>query len=1048
MKGKSTIRQAKDNTIRILAILATIVLLLTTASLVNNVIHGHKHPGLIINPEFREPTALRSENKILEVSLTAEQSTAKLNTVAKPVEGMLLYSWSLLQGDSDGDRSGEHQYPGPTLIVNPGDRLILHVNNELQGLTIPDLADPALTPTNEEVPLTPRIVNSMPLNMHTHGLHVSPNLNSDNVMIEFMPGQANTYTYNIPADHPEGIYWYHPHRHQYTEQQVYRGLAGMLVIGHAEGNIPKVRKHEIPVRLMALQSNFVANRAGGQNQLTYPAWTQMINTWEIPRKGTIASGTYQPVAAPVNFPQSAAGTTFKTNWFTGQLTAENKRGAFQFMPQNLINFRSRGTKNSDPINTSLPDYLRDYQFTVNGQFQPQLKIAPGQTEIWVIGNYGSQAYMNIGIRNTASGKLLPLRVVATDGNVASSVLTGNNQDGTTYLLPSSSRVAIAVTMPQSGGLQLELPPVAGANAQHTQPLMTEGILYKNDGDGNGPKGVVGNVSIRPSDVNWFDGFKSTPTQVLARATAQGPATTAVDFAIGEPLVNTSEFLNLSKFKPDLTRTFTIGGGSSPLVNPKDPNGFMYMFDGTTWPTTPSIQARINSIEEWKIYNTNNDQHPIHIHVNDFEVSKLIDPVQQTISGPQPYRVDNYNVPAPSLGPNETVIEQGQMWLRSTFKDFLGTFVMHCHRLDHEDNGLMMTVNVIPEISTIAIAETKSGTKTASVVIRDQENGRVLGRVIPFPGSESLPSIAMADIDGDTVLDLIAGQGPGGSPEVVVYSGSGAKPFTTELARFNAFESSFKGGVSVTGGLISGDPTKNSIIVGSGPGRTTEIKVFSSQLPTQIGKAPDTLSTFSPADGSGGVVISSGLVTPSRISILAAPNEVDRIKIFQFPLFTKTHGFPEVETSSQGIGQPVLITDLDAFENYEGPISLATGWIASQEGGVASIITGQRSGDGMVRVFSWASNLNGQSPMYVESSHHQHAMTFASTLTFTPFKAPVSVATTSTTAGADLVVAGKEGDRYVAKVYSGVRSSKVPTQLTAQPRRTLLQSKRELSIAGA
>ena len=38
-----------------------------------------------------------------------------------------------------------------------------------------------------------------------------------------------------------------------------------------------------------------------------------------------------------------------------------------------------------------------------------------------------------------------------------------------------------------------------------------------------------------------------------------------------------------------------------------------------------------------------------------------------------------------------------------FDDFTGLFVMHCHRLNHEDNGLMALVNVIPAVSSYAVA---------------------------------------------------------------------------------------------------------------------------------------------------------------------------------------------------------------------------------------------------------------------------------------------------------------------------------------------------------
>ena len=1012
--------------------------------------------GLHLNPPFQEPVALRSKDKVLEVALTAVQSTANLNTVSKPVEGMLLYSWTLLQGTSDGPASGEHQYPGPTLMVNPGDRLIVHAGNGLKDLTIPDLVDPTLTPSNETVPLTPRISRSMPLNLHTHGLHVSPGLNSDNVMIEFEPGQLNTYVYDIPDDHPEGLLWYHPHRHQYTEQQVYRGLAGMLVVGRAEGRIPKVIEHDLPVRLMALQSNFVANRAAGMHLLTYPAWTQMISTWDQPADPDLQSGAYQPVAAPINFPDSPAGTRFKTNWFAGPLTSENKRGAFQFMPQNLIGFTGRDRGGNSPAETATPDHQRDYQYTVNGQFQPRLSMAPGQTEVWVIGNFGSQSYMNIAVRNTATHRLVPLRILATDGNASPAVLEGSDPDGTTYLLSSSSRVAIAVTMPSKGGLQLELPPVAGEDANHTQPLSTEGIVYTSRGDGSPPTAAQGTVAIQPRHVNWFDGFKSTPTQVLARVVPEGSPVASVAFQPGESLRAPSAYLNLSAGKADLTRSFTIAGGANPHINPRDPNGFMYMFNRTSWPTTPVIHPRLNSVEEWKIYNSNNDQHPLHVHVNDFEISRIVDPVTGRTSGPLGYAVDNFNVPAPTLqrtqevdNSGEKVRQQGEVWLRSTFKDFLGTFVMHCHRLDHEDNGLMMTVNVIPEVSTAASAEWDQARQSVRVVVRDQADGRVLGTVHPFAHAHALPSLAMADVDGDAVLDLIAGQGPGAAPEVVVYRGGGTDPFSAELMRFNAFEADFKGGVSLAAGTISGSPVRNNLIVGSGPGRPTAIRVFSSALPGQLGVAPDRVAEFAPFPGEQGVVVAAGLVSPGRISVVAASAASDQIKVFQFPLLRNLES-PMDRGAEPGVAlpEPDLITAFDAFPDADGPVSLATGWIAADEGGLASLVVGQRSGQGNVRVFSWASNLHGQSPMYVQSSHQQHAVHFKPTLTMAPFQGPVVVSTTSTTSGADLVIAGQEKQRFVARIYTPQRSSRVADGLVAKPRRTLARSQAELSVAGA
>lgn len=191
--------------------------------------------------------------------------------------------------------------------------------------------------------------------------------------------------------------------------------------------------------------------------------------------------------------------------------------------------------------------------------------------------------------------------------------------------------------------------------------------------------------------------------------------------------------------PAELRVFVIGGGSSPRVNPDDPNGFMYLFNKTTWPTTPVIHPRLNSVEEWRFINTNNDQHPIHVHVNDFQVMNTIDPVTGVNSGAQPHAYDNFNVPAPQLDSEDAATTPGEMTIRSLFQDFTGTFVMHCHRLDHEDNGLMMTINVIPEVSTYAIA-TQQGQAPAVVEVRDQANNAVVGRVTPFPNSRGLPNV--------------------------------------------------------------------------------------------------------------------------------------------------------------------------------------------------------------------------------------------------------------------------------------------------------------------
>ena len=229
--------------------------------------------------------------------------------MAKPVENMLVFGYTLIRGTaSDGQMAGDNLYPAPTLQVFPGETLIVHFENALSGLTIRDFFDPRYIAKGEEVPLYPEQLTSSPLNLHVHGLHVSPKGNSDNVMLHIPAGMSNTYTYRIPKNMPQGAYWYHSHLHGLTTPHVYYGLAGLLAIGRTDGNLPLVTKHDIPIRNMVLQYNAVFDRAGGLAQINNPNWPQWVSTKKPPEGDELAKGTYRPLLAPVNFAQSKKGT--------------------------------------------------------------------------------------------------------------------------------------------------------------------------------------------------------------------------------------------------------------------------------------------------------------------------------------------------------------------------------------------------------------------------------------------------------------------------------------------------------------------------------------------------------------------------------------------------------------------------------------------------------------------------------------------------------------------------------------------------------------------
>ncbi|MHA6781760.1 multicopper oxidase family protein [Pseudonocardia saturnea] len=92
--------------------------------------------------------------------------------------------------------------PGPTLRVRPGDELAVRLTNGLD----------------------------QPTNLHTHGLRVSPQGNSDNPFVTIDPGSTFDYLYRIPPDHPAGTFWYHAHHHGTVADQIFGGLLGALLV--------------------------------------------------------------------------------------------------------------------------------------------------------------------------------------------------------------------------------------------------------------------------------------------------------------------------------------------------------------------------------------------------------------------------------------------------------------------------------------------------------------------------------------------------------------------------------------------------------------------------------------------------------------------------------------------------------------------------------------------------------------------------------------------------------------------------------------------------
>jgi hypothetical protein len=115
------------------------------------------------------------------------------------------------------------------------------------------------------------------------------------------------------------------------------------------------------------------------------------------------------------------------------------------------------------------------------------------------------------------------------------------------------------------------------------------------------------------------------------------------------------------------------------------------------------------------------------------------------------------------------------------------------------------------------------------------------------------NVAVGDVNNDGLLDIVTGPDFGGGPLVRVFTRAGAP-----LGGFYAYDQSFRGGVTVAAGNVSGDGAAE-IVTGAGRTGGSHVKVFS-------GFAGSVASQFIAFDGFFGgvnvaVVNSSVAVTP-------------------------------------------------------------------------------------------------------------------------------------------------------------------------------------------
>ncbi len=614
------------------------------------------------HPEFHSGEERVSENGMLDTSLSIVYGDRK--------------AWrpqTYLRGEKDEltvknnagiinlrMRSYDQLPVGPTLRVRAGEVLSVHLKNQL----------PVEKPEDHSESLnTPHGFNRT--NLHTHGLHVSPAANSDNVLLEVNPGEEFENEIAIPPDHIPGTFWYHAHVHGATAIQVSSGMAGALIIEPREGDeqsldsVPGISNAEERICLLQ-QISYLPEPLGYQLQLLPDA----TSIEDLP-----ASGNNLAAIAKIN--DKLFFRIFDSEGIRVADTSENDLGE---KPEEVE--RLRETLSTiwppEPISEeqslevvaamgsllglttyTLEDFDNAFSFgrwprgkvedgwrtTINGQFQPVIQIESGRMQRF--------RFIHGGVRDEIRVQLTPLPAKdAVDDNLYD--VEALNEEGMREIAVDGiplERMRKTDTVSLFPGYRSDVLMRLTNDTSKTQRyLMWDGAgtvsLDPEAPDAEKDPAILAIIDVLPSKDNSAD-----------------PWPTAHDFSkVRRPdPIPDGEVFGLQAVKLQLR--------PSPSINGEPFN-----------PESRPITLQLGRVDQWKL-SADLGSHPFHIHVNPFYF------VSET---------DANGVTTPRGVWRDTLLVRSGITydVRTRYRRYIGDFVLHCHILDHEDEGMMKVVRVV------------------------------------------------------------------------------------------------------------------------------------------------------------------------------------------------------------------------------------------------------------------------------------------------------------------------------------------------------------------
>ena len=531
-------------------------------------------------------------------------------------------------------------FVAPTIEIHPGETVRMTLDNALP-------VDPLCY--HGQAVDTPHCFNAT--NMHTHGLWISPTGNSDNVLLTLNPNTRFEYEYNIPPDHPAGTFWYHPHRHGSTALQVSSGMAGALIIRGDRPPTPQ-RNGDIDTLLRQNDGNPFRERVLLLQQVQY-ACRDADGQIKVKKndEGEVIAWVCDPgdVGGIESYDQFGPGT-----WpASGRHTSINGR----IMP--IVG----GTKAGDVqrwrlIHAGVRDsiHLRLRKLEVNGDAKPFARLKASEQAEWV--------------SQHCTGDDLPQWIIANDGLTRDRIVKAD-----TAVLQPGYRVDILAVFPTAGRYCVidDAVTASGSVSGESESRRLLGVVEVAAGE------TVDDVDAYLQTVLVEAAEQWMPEDMRQHVAADLMDGLRLDAFIPHPTIEAAEVTGQQ------TLAFNIDTSQSPAT---------FEVDGKPYdPDRVDRMLKLNGVDQW-VMTSQLASHPFHIHVNPFQVVDVLGPDGEPVTGDDEHADPDYAGMKGTWKDTIFVKSGYQVITRTRYQRYIGEFVLHCHILDHEDQGMMQNVSVV------------------------------------------------------------------------------------------------------------------------------------------------------------------------------------------------------------------------------------------------------------------------------------------------------------------------------------------------------------------